>query len=182
MLPEEEERAERPKAVTIIGRLWLVVAVFSFCKVLVNLAVWKVLQPDAPSLFGDLAAQAPALPFLRPLLAHLTALMSAQALWWAAVGVSAFGLLRLRPWGRVAIQGICWALLAYAAGFGVFWATVWPTLPVRGESVPAFAATSYRALGLAGGLAACAAVAAGLITMIVLLRKPRVREAFERGR
>jgi hypothetical protein len=54
MLPEEG--AERPKAVTIIGRVWLVVAVLSLCRVLVNLAVWTVLQPDAPSLFGGLVA------------------------------------------------------------------------------------------------------------------------------
>jgi hypothetical protein len=42
MLPEEGP--ERPKAVTIIGRVWLVVAVLSLCRVLVNLTVWKVLH------------------------------------------------------------------------------------------------------------------------------------------
>ncbi len=86
-----DEGAERPKAVTIIGRVWLVVAVLSLCRALVNLAVWKVLQPDAPSLFGGLAAQSPRYWLLRPLFEHLTALMAAQALWWAAVG--------LWPWG-----------------------------------------------------------------------------------
>jgi hypothetical protein len=158
----------------------MVLAVFGVCKALVNLAVWKVLEPDAPSLFGDVAAQAPGLPFLRPLLAHLTALMTAQALWWAFVGIAAFGLLRLRPWARVATQGVCWALLVYAAGYGVFWGAVWPTLPARGTGAIAFG-TSYRTLALVGGLVACAAVSAGLIWMIVLLRTPRVRFAFRAG-
>ena len=181
MLPEEEEGADRPKAVTIIGRLWLVVAVFGLCKAIVNLAIWKVIQPDAPSLFGDIAARSP-LPFLRPLLGHLTALMTAQALWWAFVGVAAIGLLRLRPWGRLAMEAIGWALLAYTVGFVVLWTSVWPTLPARTGSAPVFAAVSNRVAGLAVALAACAVLAGASITMIVLLRKPRVREAFARAR
>ena len=181
-MTEEDEGQGRPRAVTVIGRLWLVLAVLSLCKALVNLAVWKVLEPDAPSLFGDVAAQAPGLPFLRPLLAHLTALMTAQALWWAFVGIAAFGLLRLRPWARVAIQGVCWAILVYvsAVGFGVFWGTISRTLPVRGAGAVAFG-TSYRTLALIGGTIAYAAASAGLIWMIVLLRTPRVRAAFRAG-
>jgi hypothetical protein len=95
MLPEEGP--ERPKTVTIIGRVWLVVAVLSLCRVLVNLAVWKVLQPEAPSLFGSIVAQSPRHWLLRPLFERLTALMAVQALWWLAVGLSAVQLLRLRP-------------------------------------------------------------------------------------
>jgi hypothetical protein len=178
MLPEKGP--ERPKAVTIIGRLWLVVAVFSLCKVLVNLAIWKVLQPDAPSLFGGVAAESPGQWLLRPLFGHLTMLMTAQALWWAAVGVSAFALLRLRPWARLAIQGVCCVLLVYAVGFGVFWGAVWPTLPARGAAITALGA-SYRTLALIGGLTVCAGVSAGLIAMIVLLRAPGVRAAFRAG-
>jgi hypothetical protein len=181
-LTEEDEAEGRPKAVTVIGRLWMVLAVFCLCKALVNLAVWKVLEPDAPSLFGDVAAQAPGVPFLRPLLAHLTALMTAQALWWAFVGIAAFGLLRIRPWARLAIQGVCSALLVYvcAVAFGVFWSVVSPTLPARGAGAIAFG-TSHRMLALVGGLTVVAAASAGLIWMIVLLRTPRVRAAFRAG-
>ena len=182
MPPEEDYGAERPKAVTIIGRLWLVVAVFYLGKALVNLAVWRVLEPDAATLFGDITGQLPKLWFLRPLLAHLTALMAAQALWWAFVGIAAFSLLRLRPWARVAMQGVCWTQLVYFAGFGTLWATVWPTQPVSGESAPAFSAISNRTVVFIGGLAVFAVAATGLITVIVLLRTPKVREAFERSR
>lgn len=173
MLPEEEEGAPRPKAVTIIGRLWLVLAVYFLGKDLVNLAIWKVLQPDAPSIFGSFGIQEPRLRLLRPLFAHMTAFLTAQAVWWAVVGVAAFALLRLRPWARVAVQGVSWVLLAYGAALGLFWVL----LPGRGVGVPAL---SHQALGLVSLVAVLAA--AGLITMIVLLRAPRVREAFERGR
>jgi hypothetical protein len=179
MLPEEGP--ERPKTVTIIGRVWLVVAVLSLCRVLVNLAVWKVLQPDAPSLFGGIVAQSPRHWLLRPLFEHLTALMAVQAVWWAAVGLSAVQLLRLRPWARAAIQGVCGVLLLYAALFAVFWAKLWLTMPARGAaSAPAPGAHQYRTFALAGGLALCAAIATGLVAMIVSLRSAAVRFAFRR--
>jgi hypothetical protein len=178
--PEVEEGAERPKAVTVIGRLWLVVAVLLLGKALVNLAVWKVLQPDAPSFIGDALAQTPSFGFLRPLLAHITAVMTVQALWWTFVGIAAFGLLRLRPWARVAILGVCCFQLVYSLGFEVFWAVVWPNLPARGAGALALG-TSYRSLALVAGLTACAVMSAGLIWMIVLLRGPRVRAAFRNG-
>lgn len=180
MTPEETEGAERPRAVTIIGRLWLVLAILFFCKAIVNLAVWKVLQPDAPSLVRDALANAPPLSFMRPLLSHITAVITAQALWWAFVGVAAFGLLRLRPWARVAIQGVCVFLLVYFLGFETFWAIVWPNLPSQSARAVALGA-SYRSLALVAGLSVGAAVGAGLIWMIVLLRAPRVRAAFQNG-
>jgi hypothetical protein len=178
MTLEELEGAERPKAVTIIGRLWLILAVLFLCKALVNLAIWEVLQPDAPSFIRDALAQTPRFRFARPLLTHITAVMTVQALWWVFVGVAAFGLLRLRPWARVAIMGVCSLLLVYSTGFEVFWAVVFPTLPARGGGAIAFG-TSYRTLALVAGLAAAAVLSAGLIWMIVLLRGPRVRAAFQ---
>jgi hypothetical protein len=178
MTPEEEEVTERPKAVTVIGRLWLVVAVLLLGKALVNLAVWTVLKPDAPSFIRDALAQMPRFRLVRPLFAHLTAVITMQALWWIFVGVAAFALLRLRPWARVAIQGICCFLLVYSVAFEIFWAAVWPTLPPGSAGAMPLGA-SYRTVALVGGLAVGAAVAAGLIWMIVLLRGPRVRAAFE---
>jgi hypothetical protein len=181
MSPEEQEGAGRPKAVTIIGRLWLVVAVLLLCKALVNLAIWKVLQPEAPSFIGDALAQTSSFQFMRPLLTHITAVITAQALWWTFVGIAAFGLLRLRRWARVAIQAVCGCLLVYATGFEVFWAVIWPTLPVpRRASALAFG-TSYQTLALVAGLTVCLAMSAGLVWMIVLLRGPRVRAAFRTG-
>ena len=181
MTPEEEEAAERPKAVTIIGRLWLVVAVLLLGKAFVNLAIWTVLKPDAPSFIRDALAEAPQLRFVRPLLTHMTAVMTLQALWWIFVGVTAFALLRLRPWARVAIQGICCVLLLYSVGFEILWAAVWPTLPAHGAGAMALG-TSYRTLALVGGLTVSAALSAGLVWMIVLLRGRSVRAAFKNGK
>lgn len=176
MPPQCSPGVERPRSVTILGRLSLVVAVFLVCKNLINLAVWKTLEPDAPSLFRGVLAEMP--KSLHPLLAHVGALMTVQALWWAFVIVASIGLLRLQPWARRAFQGICGVLLAYVALLGVFWTIIWPTLGAHSASAPAAPAESYRLIGLVFGLTTAAAVAAGLIAVIVLLRSRRIREAF----
>lgn len=180
MTPEEAEGAERPRAVTIIGRLWIVVAVLLLGKALVNLSVWTVLKPDAPNIIRDALAQTPRFGLVKPLFAHLTAVIMLQALWWIFVGIAAFALLRLRPWARVAIQGVCCFLLVYSVAFEIFWAAVWPTLPAGGAGAMPLGA-SYRTVALVAGLTAGAAMGAGLIWMIVLLRAPRVRAAFQNG-
>lgn len=177
MTPEEEEDTERPRAVTVIGRLWLIVAVLLLGKALVNLAVWTVLKPDAPSLIRDALANAPKIAFLRPLLSHITAVITVQALWWIFVGITAFALLRLRPWARVAIQGVCWFLLFYSVAFEILWSAVWPTLPAGSPGALPLGA-SYRTVALVAGVTVGVAAAAGLIWMIFLLRGPRVRAAF----
>jgi len=181
MTAEDAEGAERPRAVTVIGRLWLVVAVLLLGKALVNLAVWTVLKPDAPNLIRDALSNAPKLSFLRPLLSHITAVITMQALWWIFVGIAAFALLRLRPWARVAIQGVCWLLLVYSVAVEIFWSAVWPTLPAGSPGALPLGA-SYRTVALVAGVTVGAAAVAGLIWMIVLLRGPRVRAAFGTGR
>jgi hypothetical protein len=95
------------------------------------------------------------------------------------VGISAVQLLRLRPWARPAIQGVCGLLLLYAALFAVYWANLWLTMPAQGAA-SAPVAHQYRTLALAGGLAVCAAIAAGLVAMIVSLHSAAVRSAFRR--
>jgi hypothetical protein len=70
-------------------------------------------------------------------------------------------------------------LLLYAALFAVFWAKLWLTMPAQGAA-PAPGAHQYRTFALAGGLAVCAAIATGLVAMIVSLRSAAVRFAFRR--
>ncbi|HXM78391.1 MAG TPA: hypothetical protein VOA00_04075, partial [Thermoanaerobaculia bacterium] len=78
-----EPELERPRAVTIIGRIWLVFAVILAAKSLLDLLIWKVLQPVVP-LLVQLGGQAPPSRIFDPLLAHLTEIKLAQALAWTA--------------------------------------------------------------------------------------------------
>lgn len=168
MLPEED--VERPKAVTVIGWIWLVLAVLWLFRSLVNLVVWKVIQPAAPTLFGVVGTRSPQTWFLRPLFEHLTMVMTLQAIISFAVGVSAWQFLRLRPWARVAVQTVCWIVIAYVTAFAILWTMVWTRAAGEPETLP----TS----GFVAGLVICLALAAGPAVMISLLRSSRVRDAF----
>jgi len=176
-LPEQE--AERPKSVTVIGRIWLVLAVLFLLRSLVNLAFWKLLEMGAPGLLRATAEQSPYAWFLHPLFQHVTALISAQAIGSAAVAFSAYELLRLRPWARVAVQVVCWFALAWVVSFMGFWAWLWPrAAAAKAAADPSFSAHSSGNIGLIVGVVVCLAFEAGLAVMIALLRSSKVRAAF----
>jgi hypothetical protein len=177
MLPKEEMK--RPRSVTLIGRVWLVLAVLYMLRTLVNLIFWKLLQMGAPVLLRSIAEQSPYAWLLRPLFQHLTALMSTQVIASALVAFSAYQLLRLRAWARVVIQAVCWFALAWVLLFTAFWAWFWPRVAAAQASAdPPLSAHSYGRIGLTAGVVICLAVGAGLAVMIALLRGSRVREAF----
>lgn len=170
------EETPRPRAVTVIGWLWLVLGFLFLARALVNMVVWKMLQPDFLAFvdaFGDVPT--PQRRLLRPLFDHLTALQAGEAVLSAAVIVIAIALLRLRPWARVGMQAVCWMVLVWVAAFGAFWVWLWQSVAA---AVPASHASSFATIGLTVGLAVCLAGAAGLVAMIASLRGPRVRSAF----
>ena len=172
-----ERDSERPRAVTIIGRIWLALAVILAAKSLLDLVVWRVLRPAVP-LLVQLGGQAPPSRIFDPLLAHLTEIKLVQALAWAAVAVAAFHFLRLRRWARVAVQAISWIGLAYVSCVGVVWTAAYSRIPAAGVVAPSSGPPAHRTLLLFGGLLVCFVLAAGLIAAIVLLRSADVRRAF----
>lgn len=172
----EPPETSRPKSVTIIGWVWLVLGVLFLFRALVNMVVWKMLQPDFLTFldtFGEVPA--PQRRLLRPLFEHLTTLQTGEAILAVAIIVIAIQLLRLRPWARVGMQAVCWLFLAALAAFGAFWVWLWGTIAA---AVPPSRASSLGPIGIAAGLGVCLVVAAGLAVMIALLAGSRVREAF----
>lgn len=172
-MPEIEEPV-RPRAVTAIGWLWLVAAVLFLLRAVLNLVVWRILQPDMPGILALDAEAATRLRFLRPVFEHLTEIQAAEAILSAAVIVLAIEFLQLREWARVGVQAVCWLALVYVAAFGSFWFWLWKRLVVAPHSLTG----SSERIGLIAGLAFCLAAAAGLVVMIALLRSSRIRAAF----
>ncbi len=163
------EEPERPKAVTVIGWIWLVLAAVSLFKTIVNFIFWVALQPAIPSLVALAAREDPMTRYLNPLLEHYGLVLTIQALLAAGVGISAYFLLRMRPWARVAVQTVCWLGLLYIACFAAFW------LFVMSRAV---AARPRSQIPPSAGILVCAALAVGLAVMIGMLRSRRLREAF----
>ena len=174
-----EEEPERPRAVTVIGWIWLVVGGLYFLRSVVDLVMWRALQPAAPALLHEIESRDPEIRFLHPLFEHLTAIKIAQAIAGVAVVVLAYRFLRLRPRARVGIQTICWIVLCYVFGFAALWIRIWTRALALAPDDPRFAGSHGR-ISLALGLGLSAALATGLIVMIALLRSSRMRHAFER--
>ncbi|HYT31260.1 MAG TPA: hypothetical protein VEO37_01595 [Thermoanaerobaculia bacterium] len=174
-----EEEPERPRAVTVIGWIWIVVGGLYFLRSIVDLVMWRALQPAAPALLRELESRDPELRFVRPMFEHLTAIKIAQLIAGVAVVFLAYELLRLRPRARVGIQIVCWIVLCYVFAFAALWIRIWTRALALAPDDPRFAGPHGR-LTLALGLGLSAALATGLIVMIVLLRSSQMRHAFER--
>ena len=174
-----EEEPERPRAVTVIGWIWIVVGGLYFLRSVVDLVMWRALQPAAPALLREVESREPEIRFLHPLLEHLTAIKIAQAIAGVAVVVLAYRFLRLRPRARVAIQTVCWIVLCYVFAFAALWIRIWTRALALAPDDPRFAGSHGR-ISLALGLGLSGTLATGLIIMVVLLRSSRMRHAFER--
>lgn len=174
-----EEEPDRPKAVTVIGWIWLVVGGLYSLRIVVDLVMWKALQPAAPALLREVERQDPELRFLRPMFEHLTAIKIAQLVAGVSVVFLAYELLRLRPRARVGIQVACWIVLCYVLAFAALWIRIWTRALALNPGDPRFAG-SHGLMALALGLGVSAALATGLIVMIVLLRSSEIRHAFAR--
>jgi len=115
---------ERPRTVTILGWAFLVVAVLAFLRSAINLLILAVLESQASELLARLNAVA------RPwapdwVLHHADAIYACQAALALLVGVSAWGLLALKPWARLALESLSWVLLSLDAAFAAIWIRIW---------------------------------------------------------
>jgi len=172
-----EEPAERPRPIAFIGWTTLVLSVLLALKALIDIAVWKAMGPAVPALLRmsrDPSAQA---PYVRTILAHLTQIKLAQTFLWLGVAFIAIALLRLRPWARVAMQAVGGGVLLYFAFLVAVWARAWTAEPID-PSVPRLSEASRITL-LAGGITVVLVLAGIVVAMIVVLRRPRIRQAFD---
>ena len=173
-----EGELERPRAVTVISWVWLIAGILFLLRSLLDLVIWRMLQPAAPSLFAAVEQQSPQMSFLRPLFKHLATVKIIEAVASAGVICIASQFLRLRAWARVAVQAVCWLTLCYIVSFAILWVGIWTHMTAEPAGGPMSSSYSHRMIGLVGGLAVCLLFAAGLVTMIALLRGSRVRAAF----
>jgi hypothetical protein len=175
---ETPEAPERPRAVTVIGWLWLVLAGAVFLRAVMDLVLWKILQPAMPSLLHLVTEREPEMRLLGPLFQLYSLFKTVEAVLAAAVGISAYFFLRLRPWARIALQTVSWLVLFYGACFAGLWIAIWRR-PVADEAARGVLSLQSRgALGLLAGLLAALVLVAGMIVLIRFLRSPRIRAAF----
>ncbi len=167
---------ERPRAVTIVGWIWLVAAALRFVNGLLGLLVWRVggLDRGLPFLAlrsGELKLR---ILGLDRMMRHATWILALQVLVAAALGYAAFELLRQRGWARSVVVAASWIGIAVMAGVGAY--VYASTMQVALESPEA--ASEIRMAGIAAGVFVALLGALFFGGTIFLLRRPDVRRAF----
>jgi len=167
----EMERSERPRAVTIVGWVWLLAAGLRLLDGLLVLFVWKVgglerAIPFMPTVVDMAAIRRFAVPSL------VVQILLAAPIAWAA-----FELLRLKSWARTAIvSASALGILGMAAlGAYVYASTV------RAASAAGVAADQIRAAAIGAAAVITLAGAAFFGTTMFLLSGKSVRRAFGRA-
>ncbi len=161
---------------TVIGWVWIVLGGILVLKALMNLLTWSVLHSAAPALLQAFGERFANVPLVQTMLAHAGVMFLAQATFWTLVIVSAWNLLRLRPWARIAIQTVCGLGICYAAGFLIFWLGLWSHAGLT--TMDPSLTESMRSLALFAGAGAILLLGSFFAVMLGYLRSARLRDAF----
>jgi hypothetical protein len=176
-----ESEVTRPKAVSVIGWIWLIFGGYLFFRGLLDIVIWKVIGPALPALTRALREQAADAPAVSVLFQHTSWISAAKVVFGAFAFLSAWGLLLVRPFARRTMQVVAWLQLLYSACFAVFWSWLWPKVAASRAGEPTWR-SDYGSLGLVLGLGVCALLVAAMVWQIAALRTARVRAAFDSPR
>jgi hypothetical protein len=158
----------RPRAVTIVGWVWLVLAALRCLDGLVALFVWKI---------GGLERGIPFVPTvvdMETIRRHAVPSLVVQILLAAAIAWAAFELLRLKAWARTAIIA---ASVLGILGMGALGVYVYVTT-IREASAAGVSAEQVRMAGIGAAAVLTLLGAAFFGTTIFLLSGKAVRRAF----
>ncbi|HEY7113230.1 MAG TPA: hypothetical protein VIA45_09900 [Thermoanaerobaculia bacterium] len=171
-IPPPAPTDERPRAVTVIGWVWIVYAAVKLFGGVWGLLVWRL------GGVHDFLAK-PGLPAMSPMtyfekyLGGFGIAVGAQIIFASAVLAAASALLRLRPWARTAIEILCWLGLCYVTLFALGWLWAW--------RLTSLDASRQRFVGLSIALGVLVVLALAFVSMIRALRREEVRGAFRGG-
>jgi len=166
---------DRPRAVTVIGAVWLIFGVLRVLSGLLGLAIWRLGGLQEMSARKGFFSELPGGWVLRLGFRHFGASLLLQIAVGIAIAISAYALLRLSPWARPVIEAFCWLGLTFVVCFAGMWVLFWTRVP---QSVARPGWSGGVAVAIALGV--CGGLAAAFIAMIRSLRRPEIRGAFRR--
>jgi hypothetical protein len=158
---------EAPAGIKAVGWSCLVFGAFLLGAAALSLVLW-ILVPEA---FGPALSAIPdELQGKRWIRSHWTAYTLGQAVVGAAHLAVGMGLLRLRAWARLALEGICWLALAGTI------ASVWGLRSTFSDAAGNSGASGW--IIVAAEALVGIAQFVGLALLIFFLRRGKTREAF----
>ncbi len=170
---------ERPRAVTIVGWIWLVAASVRCLDGLLGLMVWKVGGLDRGLPFLNLRSRSLQIQVLQveTVLKYATEILLLQLVVGGAVAYGAFELLRRKAWARTFVETASWLGIVVALCAGAY---VYASTAAMASETPEAAAT-IRLAGAGAGVFVALLGAAFFGGTIYILRRPNVRRVFERS-
>jgi len=177
-IPPAAPPDERPRAVVVIGWVWILYAAVKLFGGVWGLIVWR-LGGVHDFLVAKPRLMVPAtLPMglLQKVFGSFGVAVTGQIVFASGVLVAAVALLRLRSWARTAIEVLSWIGLCYVTLFAAVWIWVW-----RRTSTDATQTPSSRFLALSITLGVVVVLGYAFVSMIRVLRRDDVRRAFRGG-
>src|SRR5262245_37515882 len=133
-----EPEIERPRAVGVIGWIWLIFGGYLFFRGILDVVVWKILGSVLTALAAGARAKTLETPIIAGVLRFSRVISVGKILFGAFAFVSAWQLLRLRRPARVAMQAVAYVQLVYLACFAAFWSWLWPRVAAARANDPSF--------------------------------------------
>ncbi len=164
-----EPPAARPRSVTIVGTVFLLLASLRFLLDLLGWIVWK-LGNAGPVVAFFLPRGGRGLVPVDSVIRHFPTVLAVQGTVAACVAWISLDFLRLRPWARPALELVAWVALAVITAVAGALVFEWTRL-----------AAGPEASGLAASVAVLLVLDLLLGAAIRAMRRPDVRLAF-RGR
>jgi hypothetical protein len=170
----------RPRAVTIVGWIWLVVAALQCAEGVIGLVVWKVagLDEGLPAL--GIRSENVRIQFAHAgnILRYALPSILARIVFAALAAWAAFELLRMKPWARKTLVAVSALGILLAIGLGVF-VYVMAADAAGLEGIDAADAAQARGIGAAVGVFITLLFSSFFGATLYALTRRAVRNAFE---
>lgn len=170
----------RPTGLTITAWVWIALGVFMILAAVMGGLAYSTMRQMEPGIPGPgMPREFALMTFVFQNFGVLLVLQFAIAVIAISAGVA---LLRLRGWGRGAIEALSWLAVVYTVGFGVYWVYMWTSMT---GSMPQAAGSgsgdTFQVMGAVMGIVGTAVFAVPLGIMIWYLRSTEVRQAISRA-
>lgn len=171
---------KRPTSVTVIGWIFIVVAVLMILGGAMGLVAFSFIHPSGgstvPPMPKDVGRTFAVMSIVFQYFGLLASLQIVFAIFILIAGIQ---FLKLRAWARIALEIVSYLGLIYTVGFGTFWVVSWISVtsrfPVAESTVgpPAL----FNIFGAVMGIVVIAVCVVPLIVIIKFLRGETIKEA-----
>ena len=175
---------KKPKWLAVIAWTWIITGAYMALSGLMSMASSSFVS-QIPFMFGVPEQAGPGFGLMMNIVRHFALFAAVQVLMGAFVTAAGVAFLKLRPWGRTAVEALSWVSLVGVAAsfvFGIFvWSAMTRQIPQDEASLSMGNMGQFRIAAFLIGLVVTLACAIPFGVMIKYLRGEVVRDAVQKG-